>query len=132
MTSPTDPDDLSRRRADLERRLAEREERQETSRSTPASRSDLARGLKLSSEFIAGVVVGALLGFLFDRLLGTSPFGLIVFLLLGFGAGILNVLRETGQVAQPEARMGGAGGNGTHAGETRTTPSKQADDERDE
>lgn len=101
----TDPDDLARRRADLEKRLTAREERRDGERSTPASRSDLARGLKLSSEFIAGVVVGALLGYLFDRLLGTSPFGLIVFLLLGFGAGILNVLRETGQVAKPETRM---------------------------
>jgi ATP synthase protein I len=40
--------------------------------------------LKLSSEFIAGVAVGAGLGWVIDRLAGTSPWGLIVFLLLGF------------------------------------------------
>ena len=71
-----------------------------------AAKSDLARGLKLSSEFIAGIVVGALIGYLFDRFLGTSPFGLIVFLMLGFAAGILNVLRETGAMAKAETRIG--------------------------
>ena len=56
----------------------------------------MARGFQLSSELIAGVVVGALLGWGFDRLLSTSPFGLIVFLLLGFTAGVLNVIRSAG------------------------------------
>ena len=56
----------------------------------------MARGFQLSSEFIAGVVVGALMGWGFDRLLSTSPFGLIVFLLLGFAAGVLNVIRSAG------------------------------------
>ncbi len=56
----------------------------------------MARGFRLSSELIAGVVVGALLGWAFDRLLSTSPFGLIVFVLLGFAAGVLNVIRSAG------------------------------------
>jgi len=56
----------------------------------------MARGFQLSSELIAGVVVGALMGWGFDRLLSTSPFGLIVFLLLGFTAGVLNVIRSAG------------------------------------
>ena len=47
----------------------------------------MARGFRLSSELIAGVVVGAVIGWGFDRLLSTSPFGLIVFFLLGFVAG---------------------------------------------
>ena len=65
-----------------------------------------ALAVKLSSEFIAGVIVGVLLGYLFDRFLGTSPWGLIVFLLLGFCAGVLNVLRSTGAVAQPKPATG--------------------------
>ena len=56
----------------------------------------MARGFQLSSELIAGVVVGALIGWGFDRLLSTSPFGMIVFLLLGFTAGVLNVIRSAG------------------------------------
>jgi ATP synthase protein I len=41
-------------------------------------------------------VVGAGLGWLIDRWLGVSPWGLIVFLLLGFAAGVLNVMRSAG------------------------------------
>jgi ATP synthase protein I len=64
--------------------------------------------MKLSTEFVAGIVVGAGLGWLFDAGLGTSPWGLIVFLLLGFAAGVLNVLRSVGMVSDPvdKARNG--------------------------
>lgn len=58
--------------------------------------SAIARGFRLSTELVAGVIVGALIGWLLDRLLGISPWGLIVFLLLGFAAGVLNVMRAAG------------------------------------
>jgi ATP synthase protein I len=64
-----------------------------------ATASGYARGFRLSSELVAGVVVGAGLGWLIDRWLGISPWGLIVFLLLGFAAGVLNVMRSAGVVA---------------------------------
>ena len=56
----------------------------------------MAMGFRLSSELIAGVAVGALMCWGFDRLLSTSPFGLIVFVLVGFIAGVLNVIRSAG------------------------------------
>jgi ATP synthase protein I len=34
-----------------------------------------------------------------DRFVGTSPWGMIVLLLLGFCAGVLNVLRSAGMVS---------------------------------
>jgi ATP synthase protein I len=58
--------------------------------------SGYARGFRLSSEFVAGVLVGAGIGWLIDRALGISPWGLTVFLLLGFAAGVLNVMRSAG------------------------------------
>jgi ATP synthase protein I len=58
-----------------------------------------AKGFRLSSELVAGVVVGAGIGWLLDRWLGISPWGLIVFLLLGFVAGVFNVMRSAGVVA---------------------------------
>ncbi|MFZ0765234.1 AtpZ/AtpI family protein [Bradyrhizobium sp.] len=61
-----------------------------------ARASAMAMGFRLSSELIAGVAVGALMGWGFDRLLSTSPFGLIVFVLVGFVAGVLNVIRSAG------------------------------------
>jgi ATP synthase protein I len=63
-----------------------------------ATASGYARGFRLSSELVGGVLVGAGLGWLIDRLLGISPWGFIVFLLLGFVAGVLNVMRSAGVV----------------------------------
>ena len=97
-------DDLIRRRQELEAKLAIRRPATEADDDKPAN-GDMAgfgQALKLSSEFIAGVVVGAGLGWLIDRVAGTSPWGLIVFLLLGFAAGVLNVLRSAGKIAEPK------------------------------
>jgi ATP synthase protein I len=71
--------------------------------------SGYARGFRLSSELVAGVLVGAGLGWLIDRLLGISPWGFIVFLLLGFVAGVLNVMRSAGVVLGPAPGDGTSG-----------------------
>lgn len=63
--------------------------------------SAIARGFRLSTELVAGVLVGAAIGWLLDKWLGISPWGLIVFLLLGFAAGVLNVMRAAGIVQDP-------------------------------
>ena len=57
----------------------------------------MALGFRLSSELIAGVVVGALIGWGIDHLLSTKPWGLIVMVLLGFIAGVVNVIRSAGR-----------------------------------
>ncbi len=53
----------------------------------------LSRGLRLGSEFIAAVLVGAGIGFLLDLWLGTSPWILLVMLIVGFAAGVMNITR---------------------------------------
>ncbi|MER8734429.1 AtpZ/AtpI family protein [Mesorhizobium sp. M1227] len=95
-------DDLERRRRDLEASLATRRpDRLEGKDDAKAgSAAGYGQALKLSSEFIAGIVVGAGIGWIIDRLAGTTPWGLIVFLLLGFGAGVLNVMRSAGLMAE--------------------------------
>ena len=69
-----------------------------------ARASAMALGFRLSSELIAGVVVGALIGWGFDHLLSTSPFGLIAFVLLGFVAGVVNVIRSAAVAADRSGR----------------------------
>jgi ATP synthase protein I len=59
-----------------------------------ATAQGMAQALRLSSEFAAGIIVGAGLGWFLDYFAGTSPWGLIVFLMLGFAAGVLNILRS--------------------------------------
>ena len=105
---------LEARRKRLDAELLARRKVEQQGGSNREASKGYALAVKLSSEFIAGVVVGAVLGYLFDRFLGTSPWGLIGFLLLGFCAGVLNVLRSTGAVAQPGS--GGAGASGKDDG----------------
>jgi ATP synthase protein I len=86
--------DLARRLDRLSRDLeAEKREHAEAERPVRSSGTDFAYAFRLASEFVAGVIVGAALGWGLDRLAGTSPWGLIGFLLLGFAAGVLNVIR---------------------------------------
>lgn len=109
-----DDDELARRRSDFEASLAARrpEPKNDENDGRSASMAGFAQAMRLSTEFIAGVVVGAGLGWLIDNLAGTSPWGLIVFLLLGFAAGVLNVLRSAGLVAEagPGIKRDGAKG----------------------
>lgn len=57
----------------------------------------IARGIRLSAELVAGILVGAAIGWFLDKWLGISPWGFIVFFLLGFVAGIFNVIRSAGR-----------------------------------
>ena len=105
--SSSDEAALSERLGSLDHRLSEIRDSRKIGTDQPGSEggdgaakaSAMALGFRLSSELIAGVIVGALLGWGFDRFLSTSPFGLIVFVLLGFIAGVVNVVRSAG-VAQ--------------------------------
>ncbi|OCW55565.1 AtpZ/AtpI family protein [Hoeflea olei] len=96
-------DSLEARRQRLDAELLARRTAETGRGSQKDDRQGYALAVKLSSEFIAGVIVGAVLGYGIDRLAGTTPWGLIVFLILGFCAGVLNILRSTGAVAQPGA-----------------------------
>ncbi len=91
-----DPEFLARR-ARLDERLDAARARQAPQPSALQPKgglSGMAAGLKIASEFIAGVVVGALIGYGIDLAFDTRPFGLIVFLLFGFAAGVSNVVRS--------------------------------------
>jgi ATP synthase protein I len=98
--TPTDEAALSARLKRLGERLDQHPAASPTSETGPArsaaDASAFARGFRLSSELVAGVLVGAGLGWLLDRWLGTLPWGMFVFALVGFTAGVLNVIRSAG------------------------------------
>lgn len=58
----------------------------------------MGRAFRLASEFVAAIVVGGALGFGVDWLFKTQPWGMIVFILLGFAAGVLNIIRATAEL----------------------------------
>ncbi len=100
----TDEAALSARLQRLNEDLGQARSAGRTSESSEADRaataSGYAKGFRLSSELVAGVVVGAGLGWFIDRWFRTAPWGLMIFLLLGFAAGVLNVMRSAGVVAR--------------------------------
>ena len=54
--------------------------------------SQAQNGWRMVTELVAGLLIGACLGFGLDLLLGTQPFMMIVFVLLGFVAGVKTML----------------------------------------
>jgi ATP synthase protein I len=97
--------DLNARRERLKRALdaheaAQKAEEEEGRRQ--GSMAGMAAAFRLSTEFVSGILVGGVIGYLIDWWLGISPWGLIVFILLGFAAGVLNVLRSAGLIQTPQ------------------------------
>lgn len=62
----------------------------------------MSYGLRMGVELVAAVLVGAGMGWLLDRWLGTSPWLLILFFLIGIAAGFRNIQRASEQMAQEE------------------------------
>lgn len=90
------------RRSRLDARLGALSRAEEVVAAEEAKRSPgYAVAVKLGSEFVSAIVVGGLIGYLLDLWLGTTPWLMVVFLLLGFAAGVLNVLRSAGLISTP-------------------------------
>ena len=53
--------------------------------------ASLGKALKISTELVAAVVVGSIIGFLLDGWFDTKPLLTICFFFMGVAAGILNV-----------------------------------------
>ena len=124
-----DRDNLSpEQRAALQKRadaLGERLDRAaarrpEMSRADAEARGNaLGQAFKISVELVAGVGLGGALGWFLDRQFGTRPWLLVVFLILGFCAGMLNVIRSAQRMQALSEPM------------QRRAPSVRDDDEDD-
>jgi ATP synthase protein I len=86
---------VKRRLHDLENKVRDARTRHEPQSSQAQDRGTaMGEALKLATEMIAGVAVGGFIGWTLDRWLGTAPILMVVFLILGAAAGILNVIRN--------------------------------------
>ncbi|MGO4574051.1 AtpZ/AtpI family protein [Microvirga sp. 2TAF3] len=101
---PTSSDDanLTARLKSLDARIdkasAQRSKMTESATRSKSDSSALGQAFRLSAEFVSGVIAGGIVGWLVDRLFGISPWGLIVCVILGFCAGMLNLLRAAGML----------------------------------
>ena len=56
--------------------------------------SHLGIAFKMSTELVAAVLVGSIIGFIFDSWFGTKPWLILTFFFVGVVAGVLNVVRS--------------------------------------
>ena len=64
-----------------------------TGRRRRSGQSGLGFGLRIGVELVSALAVGGIIGLLLDRWLGTEPWLMVVFFLLGAAAGLMNVYR---------------------------------------
>ena len=59
-----------------------------------SSSSKLGIAFKMSTEMVAAVVVGTIIGFILDNWFGTKPWLILIFFFVGVIAGIMNVVKS--------------------------------------
>lgn len=103
--TPDRSDDLK----DFDRRLAEKIAQhrgpppEDNGRSTAWS-----TGIRYGSGFAGGVLVGTGLGWFADKVFEIAPWGMLVGMILGFAAGVRNIMREAAVLnAENAAREAG-------------------------
>ena len=93
-------DELGKRLDELNKRHGRDVEEQDKS---PGARGSgyagMAAAMRLSTEFVSAILVGFIIGYGIDWLVGTTPWMMIVFLFIGFIAGVKNILRAAGELS---------------------------------
>ncbi len=97
-------DDDSRHSQDLGSRLRALKKRVKGDRveedgARPAS---MGAGAEIAADFVAGIVVGALFGYGLDWWFGTSPWLLVILMLVGFAAGVRSAYRAAKRASDSE------------------------------
>ncbi len=73
----------------------------------------LAMGFRVAGELVAAMVVAVAIGWSLDHWLGTAPWFLLLFVVLGAAAGVLNVWR----LVKPQHGAGAGSDHGSGDGE---------------
>ena len=85
--------DDSDQRHSLEQRIRDLEEEIEPPQKQENPVSQANMGWRMVVDLVAGVGLGFVIGYGLDILFGTKPLNMVLFVLLGFGAGINLMLR---------------------------------------
>lgn len=92
--------DLNDRAKKLEEKLKLHRQSEELKLNPKANEtaSGYAQAFRTTTDFVSGPIVGALMGYTIDKYMNTSPWGLIVMLVLGFVAGVFNLMKSAKNV----------------------------------
>ena len=96
-----DRDDLGSRLDEMNQRLGRNIASKGDDPDTPPKNGAMGMGLRLASEFVSSILVGALIGYGIDWFAGTAPWVMIVFLMFGFASGVMNVIRSAEKMQTP-------------------------------
>jgi ATP synthase protein I len=105
----------------LEARLREARAEQSPAPAQASSHRQMGIAYRVLVEMIAGVGVGAMIGWWLDEWFGTRPILLLTMLVVGFAAAMRNVLRVV--------RAAGGGAGGAEENQPRQGPAGPADRE---
>lgn len=94
---------LEKQQQDRDGQAAAQEADQRTGRA-------MSLGFRVLSEFVAGIIVGALIGWQFDAWFGTKPVLLIIMTMFGTIAGFWNVYRIAAAPTGSQGRGGSRSG----------------------
>lgn len=102
--SDDDRASIKARAGDIDRRLGDAKARY-APKSTVDQRQRgraMGQGMRIAVDLVAGVAFGGFVGYWLDRYLNSAPWLMVIMLILGFTAGMMNVIR-TAKRMQAEA-----------------------------
>lgn len=98
--------------SDLETRIAAARKKGKGGRTTgKAQASGYGMAVRMAVEMVAALAVSVFLGLWIDGELDTAPLFLVIFLVMGMAAGVINVVRAAGMMTRGP-RRGPADGEG--------------------
>ncbi|NQE65105.1 AtpZ/AtpI family protein [Caulobacter sp. RHG1] len=84
-------------------------------------------GYRLLADLIGGVLVGLGFGWLLDRYVHTSPWGMVGGLLIGLGLAIFSIVRKAMKLSAQASATSSKGGDDEHMGDGPTVPKQKRD-----
>ena len=98
----TDPDE-KQRMAQLEDKIANAKAVHRPESQIEDHHSQAHAGWRMVTELVAGLLIGFCIGYGLDSLFGTLPILLVLFILLGFAAGVKTMLRSAQDIQRAQS-----------------------------
>ncbi|HAM89616.1 MAG: AtpZ/AtpI family protein [Paracoccaceae bacterium] len=98
----TDPDE-KQRMAQLEDKIANAKAVHRPQSQIEDHHSQAHAGWRMVTELVAGLLIGFCIGYGLDSLFGTLPIFLVLFVLLGFAAGVKTMLRSAQDIQRAQS-----------------------------